>query len=56
MRGVTFSKKVSPKAERCDHDMPKLKRVDTCFGKMDDLPSILITFEAKKSAARPAAN
>ena len=30
--------------ERCDHDMPKSKRVETCFGKMEDLPSILFTF------------
>ena len=47
MRGVTLSKKVGPNIERCDHDMPKSKRVETCFEKMEDLPSILITFEAK---------
>jgi hypothetical protein len=30
--------------------MPKSKRVETCFGKMEDLPLILITFEAQRGA------
>ena len=33
--------------------MPESKRVETCFGKVEDLPSNLVTFEAKQKLRTP---
>ena len=44
-RCTHLQKKVSQIHRRCDHDMLKSKRVGTCFRKVKDLQSNLLTFE-----------
>ena len=46
-RGEDIYRKVNQIDGRCDHDMLKSKRVRTCFRKVKDLQSNMITVEVK---------